>query len=887
MKKSTFVILMAVVAMNLAVWIGFNRKVPDQPDFIGTIQGVSFSPYQEGQDAMKKIYPRPDQIDSDLRVLKGKVNNVRTYSSMDGFENIPGMAARYGFGVTAGAWLDQNLEKNEKEIANLIRNANIYTSTVRRVIVGNEAKLRGDVTIPQLIDYIRRVRKEVSCPVSTAEPWHVWIHNPELADEVDYIAIHVLPYWERVPIERAVDWVLERYQQVRQAFPNKPVLLAEVGWPSLGERWGMAKPSRVHQAMFIRQFLNVAVDKKIEYFIMEAFDQTWKIPLEGVVGAHWGIFDINRNLKPAMEGPVAEHQAIPTEFFLSMLLGLIPLLIYLNRKIHQPDNGRLMFAVVVQGIVSALVWVLFIPLNTELLFLERLAWALLLPLQVGLMSIVLINAFEMSEMMFPKGLKRIFRPLKADFDRAWPKVSLHLAICNEPPDMVAKTLDSFAGLDYPNFEVLVLDNNTTDPAVWEPVKAYCEKLGERFRFFHLGKWPGYKAGALNFGLSVTAPDAEVVAVVDSDYIVRPDWLKSMVPYFDKPSVGFVQAPQDHREWKGNAFKEMLNWEYWGFFQIGMVHRNERDAIIQHGTMTLIRKSALEQVGRWGEWCICEDSELGLRLMNAGYESVYVPESFGRGLTPDSFAGYKRQRFRWAYGAVQIIKKHWRLFLPWNRESGLSMGQRFHFATGWMPWIGDALNVVITWLTLFWVVGMLTMPWIFGQPLYLLLFPAMGVFMFRMLHFLLLYQVRVECGFRNRIAAAVAGMALSHTIGRAMLAGFTTNNQPFLRTPKCENQKAVIQGLRMASEEVLMLIGLLLAAFGITEKFGTDNPEMMLWVAALLVQALPYAAALYVSMVNVAPVVKSEIRQSAVWEAVLRFRPGFRLGRGSAQVGSPS
>jgi len=94
---------------------------------------------------------------------------------------------------------------------------------------------------------------------------------------------------------------------------------------------------------------------------------------------------------------------------------------------------------------------------------------------------------------------------------------------------------------------------------------------------------------LNFGLSVTAPDAVIVGIVDSDYIVRPDWLKSLIPYFDKPKVGFVQAPQDHREWQGSFFKEMCNFEYHGFFQIGMIHRNERDAIIQHGTMTLIRK----------------------------------------------------------------------------------------------------------------------------------------------------------------------------------------------------------------------------------------------------------------------------------------------------------
>ena len=135
-----------------------------------------------------------------------------------------------------------------------------------------------------------------------------------------------------------------------------------------------------------------------------------------------------------------------------------------------------------------------------------------------------------------------------------------------------------------------------------------------------------------------------------------DWLRSVVPYFERPEIGFVQSPQDHRDWRGNPFKEMINWEYAGFFRIGMVHRNERDAIIEHGTMTLIRKKAMDQVGHWSEWCICEDAEMGLRLMEAGWQSAYCTEVFGRGLVPDSFAGYKRQRHRWAYGAVQIVNE---------------------------------------------------------------------------------------------------------------------------------------------------------------------------------------------------------------------------------------
>ncbi len=851
-SMSKIKILSLVVLANVAIWLAFNRPAPLVSSWTDKIEGVSFSPYHKGQNPMENVYPFPDQIDGDLKMVRGVTRSVRSYSSLDGFENIPGMAVRYGLSVTAGAWLDQNKEKNEREIRSLIRNARTYTTTIPRVIVGNESVLRGDLTVKQLIEYIRRVREQVPCPVSTAEPWDVWINNPELARNVDYIAIHILPYWEKIPLEHSLNWVVDRYRQVQQAYPDKHVLLAEVGWPSHGERRGPAKPSTANEAYFLRAFMNRAAELKIDYFIMEAFDQPWKVDLEGVMGAHWGLFDKDRTLKIPMEGPVKEVSPFPLPLAISILLSIIPVSLYLRKREDQPFKGQLFFAMVIQLSISTVVWIVSTPWIHELLPYETLIWGMLLPLQVGLLAVVLINGFEMAEMLWPAGLKRVFAPLIPESGRKFPKVSLHLAIYNEPPDMVAKTLDGLNRLDYPNYEVLVIDNNTVDPEVWEPVRNYCEKLGSKFRFFHLGKWPGFKAGALNFGLSVTAPDAEIVGIVDSDYIVRPDWLKSLIPYFDKPKVGFVQAPQDHREWNDSLFKEMCNFEYHGFFQIGMVHRNERDAIIQHGTMTLIRKQALLEVGNWAEWCICEDSELGLRLMNAGYESVYVSESFGHGLTPDSFAGYKKQRFRWAYGAVQIIRRHWKSFLPWNDESGLTLGQKYHFATGWLPWFGDALNVLITWATLFWVAGVIVLPRYFGQPLYLLLLPALGVVGFRLLHFFWLYKVRVDCTLKQRIGAAIAGMSLSHTIGKAILSGLISKDKPFMRTPKCENQRAVIRGVLMAWEEALIFLTFCLSSAAIIARHGTDNPEIMLWIGVMLMQSLPYGAALLASMINVIP-----------------------------------
>ena len=226
-------------------------------------------------------------------------------------------------------------------------------------------------------------------------------------------------------------------------------------------------------------------------------------------------------------------------------------------------------------------------------------WGVLAAGQALLLLLLLADSFELRrDALGPRSAARL-PPGRRVPGMALPKVSIHVPICNEPPQMVRQTLDALAELDYPDFEVLVIDNNTTDPGLWEPVAEYCARLGSRFRFYHLGKWRGFKAGALNFALRETAPDAAVIGVLDADYIVSPDWLRAMVPHFAEPAVGFVQSPQDYRDNDGSFFKRLMFWEYAGFFRLGMVTRNERNAIIQHGTMTMIRRSAIEQAGRLG------------------------------------------------------------------------------------------------------------------------------------------------------------------------------------------------------------------------------------------------------------------------------------------------
>ena len=418
--------------------------------------------------------------------------------------------------------------------------------------------------------------------------------------------------------------------------------------------------------------------------------------------------------------------------------------------------------------------------------------------------------------------------------------------------MLMDTLNALARLDYPNFEVIVVDNNTKNETTWRPVQAHCQQLGERFRFFHVSPLSGYKAGALNYALERTSPQAEVVAVIDADYKVLPHWLKDLAPEFEKPEIAIVQAPQDYRDGSDSAFKSLCYAEYKGFFHLGMVTRNERNAIIQHGTMTMVRRSVLEQVGCWGVSTITEDTELGLRIFEQGHEAVYIDQSYGHGLIPDTFTDYKKQRHRWAYGAMQILREHAAQLLG-LKQSKLTAGQRYHFVSGWLPWIADGINLVFTLLAVIWSGLMLLDPLAFNAPPLLISIVPIMFFTFKITKLFTLYLVQVKASFTTAVAATLAGLSLSYAIGRATLSGlFVGRKIPFIRTPKMANRMAVLYAINAARDESVLAFVLLCAVGLIYFQLGFDSKENLAWCLVLVSQSLPFVAAFVVSLLSAAP-----------------------------------
>ncbi|MBA3014208.1 MAG: glycosyltransferase [Proteobacteria bacterium] len=854
LNLTNLLVAAAFAVVTFSVW-GLTNRPLQEPPWPTSVVGMSFSPIRPGNNPNKGLFPTREEIEQDIALLDGKVKNLRTYDIIGTLADIPELASKHDVKITLGVWITHDLAKNEERIKKMIDIANAYPDKVTRVMVGNETILTGELNAEEVGNYIDRVKSQVSVPVSTGEPWHVWIANPELGDHADFISIHLLPYWEGIGLDNAIGYIKNCYQIVKDTFPNSPILIAEVGWPSNGRPRNQAIASEANEASFLRRFLALAEKENYDYFIMEAFDQTWKADNEGSVGAYWGVYNIFRTPKFNFTQAVVKIPQWRILAAISIAVAIATLWMLLIDSSTLRSRGRSFLAAIANGIGVGLVWAGYDYANQYLTPMAVIVGIILAFGYLGITLVLLAEAHEMAEASWSTKRRRPFSLAThvpgPDGKAFLPKVSVHVPAYNEPPEMLNETLDALSRLEYTNFEVVVMDNNTKDPAVWQPVEAHCAKLGPRFRFFHVDPLAGYKAGALNFALANTAPDAEIIAVIDSDYQVSPNWLKDLIPHFANPNIGFVQAPQDYRDGDESVFKTMCKAEYEGFFHIGMVTRNDRNAIIEHGTMTMVRKSVLLAVDAWAEWCITEDAELGLKIFEHGYEGAYVEESYGKGLMPDTFLDYKKQRARWAYGAIQIIKRHYRELFG-SVETKLDRGQRYHFLAGWLPWIADGINLFYTFAAIIWSGAMIIDPLHVDPPLAFFMLPPILLFVFKLVKLAYLYRFHMRTSIKLTMAAALTGLALSHTIAKAVLTGFVTKNLPFFRTPKCEDSPAVVRALAAVTEEIVIAVALWIGVLGILFRQGEDRQSLTLWATVLFIQSLPYLAAIVVSLITTLP-----------------------------------
>jgi exo-beta-1,3-glucanase (GH17 family) len=294
-------------------WLGSPVVLPPSPLAQGgKLYCVSYVPYQNGQDPLVEgTQVSPEEIDRDLALLSNYSNCVRTYSIKDGIQSVLTSARKYRLKVLEGLWLSSDPEKNRVQIATTIRLANQFPDVIAAIVVGNEVLLRGEMTATDLIKTIHEVRSQVPEPVTYADVWEFWLRYPDVASAVDFVTVHILPYWEDFPIPAAntAAHVESIHSRIAAAFPNKEILVGEFGWPSAGRMREGARPSPSNQALAIEATLALAQRKNFRVNIVEAFNQPWKRWLEGSVGGEWGIFSRTTGLPKfnLAGGGVSDH----------------------------------------------------------------------------------------------------------------------------------------------------------------------------------------------------------------------------------------------------------------------------------------------------------------------------------------------------------------------------------------------------------------------------------------------------------------------------------------------------------------------------------------------------------------------------------------------------
>ncbi len=837
--RTVAAVLALVACVHAGLW-ALLRTEQNAPDITGQLASISYSPFADSNHPDHGPPPTAEQIRADLKAIAPYTRAIRTYSATGGAELIPPIAAEFGLKVTVGAWIDKDKARNEREIASALELAR-HNSNVNAIVVGNETTLRAEMSVDQLVQLIQRVKRQSPVPVTTGEIWTVWIDHPELASAVDFIAAHILPYWEGFDASVAVDHTIEFYDKLRQMHPGKRIVIAEFGWPSAGYNFHAANPGRIEQAAVIRDFVNRAQAYGIDYNIVEAIDQPWKT-MEGGVGPYWGLFDASRQPKFAWAGTIADPDYVKRAG-LAVLFGLLLSLPILAMS-GVTATQALMLAASANAVGAWFAAIVafwnghyFVP---GAAFALGLGIVLLLPLvAIGLARIEEIAAITLGR---PPRRLALSPPLAPDAPA--PKVSIHVPACCEEPDMLLATLEAVAKLDYANFECVVVINNTPDPALWQPIEAQCRALGERFKFVRVENVVGYKAGALRIALAHTAPDAEIIGCIDADYVLAPNWLKDLVPLFADPRVGLVQSPQDHRDGSRSVMHYAMNAEYAGFFDIGMVQRNEVNAIVMHGTMALIRRAAIESVGGWPTDTIVEDTDLGLALLEHGWLAHYTNRRYGHGLLPDTFEAYKRQRQRWAFGGYQLVQKHWRRLLP--GADGLTREQKREYGIGWLNWLGaDTIGVVVALLNIVWtpVVAFANI----AVPDRILTVPILASFLVSVAHFAALYRLRVRASAGQMLGAVCAAMAMQWTVARAVGLGLLKERVPFLRTAKggAGRKGPDFPAFWEAVIGALLLVG---AATLVMTNYKQVR-EIDVFALVLIVQSLPFLSAVTLALIE--------------------------------------
>jgi glucan 1,3-beta-glucosidase len=380
----TLFALVAACVVGAWAWLGAEVELPQAPfGPDGRLDCVSYAPFRGDQNPLGPgTVVEPWQIDQDLAQLKRLTNCIRTYSIDHGLDKIPEIAKRHGMKVLHGLWLSSLPDLTRRQISTTIDLANRFPDVIEAIIVGNEVLLRGEMSAPDLARTIREVKAKVPMRVTYADVWEFWLRHRDVAAAVDFITIHILPYWEDhpIPVDQAARHVGLIRKNIVAAFPEKEIFVGEFGWPSAGRMREGALPSPVNAARVLHEVVAAGKQQNYRVNLIEAYDQPWKRKLEGTVGGYWGLYDAyDRRAKFVWGGTVSNHphwriQAAGGIAFAGLIFGVAWLA---SRR--QPQSLRAWLGVAAIAVVAGILtgWIVeIVPIEslTTIDWIRSLAW---------------------------------------------------------------------------------------------------------------------------------------------------------------------------------------------------------------------------------------------------------------------------------------------------------------------------------------------------------------------------------------------------------------------------------------------------------------------------------------------------------------------------------
>lgn len=264
-----------------------------------SLAGIAYGPAHTGQDPNHGTFPTSEEIETDMPTLASLTHYILIYSSTGSAGAIVQAASSAHICVALGMELGSDPTSNAIEMTAGEQLAS--NSAVHAIVVGNEVLARGDLSEEQLGADVEQVRARLgrAVPITIADTYTAWLQHRALAKDVDFITVHIYPFWQGVSIDSAIQFLDQAYTQVQKAFPNKQIVIGETGWPSAGPPFKAAVPSAANQARYLKEFINWAQAKGVQYFYFDAFDEGWKVNELGV-GTHWGLYQQNGEVKPAL-----------------------------------------------------------------------------------------------------------------------------------------------------------------------------------------------------------------------------------------------------------------------------------------------------------------------------------------------------------------------------------------------------------------------------------------------------------------------------------------------------------------------------------------------------------------------------------------------------------